>query len=88
MKRSDAVQIDKSKAWCFFNGVAQKNPNIGGISELLHISDSHWFKLAAGIGTTNNSRVKLLAVLKVFKLVVLSRVDSLKVFGDSLLVID
>ena len=57
--------IEKSKSWAYFNGASQGRPSMGGMGDLIFLSDSHSFKFSIGIGRSSNNKVKMMA----FKLV-------------------
>ena len=81
-------QIDKAVPWGYFDGSVAGSPQICGAGGILYISDEHFFTLSARLGLGTNNFAKIFA-LKLFIILALKQgVQSLQIFGDSLLVIN
>ena len=80
--------IDKSKAWCYFDGVASGNPYKGGSGGMLYLSDCIWYKFVVNIGPTTKNMTYLFAIHLNLKLAIQLNINQLQVFKNSLFVID
>lgn len=56
------VQIDKSKAWGFFDGASRGNPALYGAGGLLHIKGDHWLSYKCWLSQASNSWAELQAI--------------------------
>jgi hypothetical protein len=54
--------IDKSQAWCFFDGARQGPPDSSCAGGVLFISDSYSAKFKAGFGMASNNFAEFMAL--------------------------
>jgi len=80
-KRDLEVDIDRSVPWGFFDGAAQNNRCGGGA--ILHLSDSHFFVLSAGLGEGSNNFAELMSLKLLLIFAIEKGCKKLNVFGDS-----
>jgi len=73
--------IDSSHPWAYIDGLAQEM-GCGGVA-ILHLSDSHVFKIQMGLGRAANNFTELI-LAKIIILFALSKnCHQLQLFGDS-----
>jgi ribonuclease HI len=78
--------IDNTSPWGFFDGASQQNLCGGG--GLLYLSHSHYFIMTFGIGPGTNNFAELLSLKLLIVFAIEKGCRTLKVFGDSLNVIN
>jgi ribonuclease HI len=81
-------QIDKSRAWAYFNGASQGNPHVGGAEGLHFLRDGHVLEFKAGLGRGTNNLAEFMALKLLIMLVAEKDVHNIQFFGDSLDVIN
>ena len=69
----------------FFDGVAAKN--IGGSGFVIYLSASHYFSFSMGCGYSTNTRVELLALWAVLKVILMMGLPLQLIYGDSMVII-
>ena len=80
------LDIDRSSPWGFFYGASQNFVCGGGV--ILHLAANHSFELMARLGEGGNNRAELLSLKILLIFVAEKGCKNLKVFGDSLNVIN
>lgn len=87
-KNLNIPEIDKSKAWRYFDGACQGNPGICGVGGIIFTRDNHVvaFKAAVGVGT--NNKAKMFALWLMLKIVVERDITCLWITGDSNLIVE
>eukprot|EP00253_Pinus_taeda_P003007 PITA_03007 len=78
------LNIDKSKPWAFFDGPAQEAGCGGGA--VLHLSDSHCFKLQINLGRGTNNFAELCLAKHIIQFAIQKQCRHLQLFGDSKIV--
>jgi hypothetical protein len=81
------ASIDHSIAWAYFDGASQ-NILCGGGGSLLHLTDSHSFKIKMGLGKGTNNYAELMTLLLLLKTTKEYGLHSIQLFGDSMNVIN
>ena len=81
-------QVDKNVPWYFFDGASQNNGLACGGGLVLFLSDSHFFKLNMGLGFDSNNYAELMALKLLILFAREKGVISLRIFGDSLNVVN
>jgi ribonuclease HI len=87
IRASQPELIDPSVPWDFFDGASQ-NLLCGGGGGVLHISESHSFKIKMGLGKGTNNYVELMALLLLLKFSIEQGIHTIQLFGDSMNVIN
>jgi ribonuclease HI len=85
-RQPQEIEIDSSSPWGFFDGASQQN--ICGGGGLLFLSASHYFIMTFGIGPGTNNFAELLSLKLLIAFAIEKGCLSLKVYGDSLNVIN
>ena len=80
--------IDKYFPWGYFDGSTASDPKICGASDMLYISDGHYFSFKAGLGFGTNNFVELLGLKLLLTLALDKHLSKMHIFGDSQLVIN
>eukprot|EP00253_Pinus_taeda_P002467 PITA_02467 len=78
------LNIDKSKPWAFFDGSAQEAGCGGGV--VLHLTDSHCFKLQINLGRGTNNFAELCSTKYIIQFAIQTQCRHLQLFGDSKIV--
>ena len=78
--------INTSMPWAYFDGSTQE---IGcGGRAILHLSETHSFKIQMGLGRGTNNYVELLAAKYLIRFALNKQCSNLQLFGDSKIVFD
>ena len=80
------LEIDRSSPWGFFDGASQNNLCGGGA--ILYLAENHSFELIFGLGEGRNNRAELLSLKLLLIFAAEKGCNNLKVFVDSLNVIN
>ena len=80
------LEIDRSTPWGFFDGASQNNLCGGG--GILNLDDYQSFELITGLGEGNNNRAELLSLQILLIFAAEKGCSSIRIFGDSLNVIN
>lgn len=78
--------IIKSIPWAYFDGSAQDVGCGGG--EVLHISETHSYKIQMGLGRGTNNYAKLVTAKNLIQCALLKQCTNMQLYGDSKLVIN
>eukprot|EP00253_Pinus_taeda_P029159 PITA_29159 len=78
------LNIDKSKPWAFFDGSAQEAGCGGGA--ILHLNDTHCFKLQINLGRGTNNYAELCTAKHIIHFSIQKHCRHLQLFGDSKIV--
>eukprot|EP00253_Pinus_taeda_P034161 PITA_34161 len=78
------LNIDKSKPWAFFDGSAQEAGCGGGA--ILHLNDTHCFKLRINLGRGTNNYAELCTAKHIIHFAIQKQCRHLQLFGDSKIV--
>ena len=81
-----AINIDRTSPWGFFDGASQ-NKFCGG-GAILYLAENHSFELIAGLLEGSNNYAKLLNLKLLLTYAVEKGCRTIKIFGDSLNVIN
>ena len=80
------LEIDRSSPWGFFDGASQNNLCWGGA--ILYLAENHSFELIFGLGEGSNKCVELLSLKLLLIFAAEKGCSNIKVYGDSLNVIN
>eukprot|EP00253_Pinus_taeda_P030204 PITA_30204 len=81
---SKPLYIDKTKPWAFFDGSAQETGCGGGA--ILHVSDTHCFKLQINLVRGTNNYAELCTAKHIIHYAIQKHCRHLQLFGDSKIV--
>ena len=81
-----ALEIDRTYPWGFFDGASQNNLCEGGA--ILHLGENQSFELITGLGEGSNNWAELLSLKLLLIFAAEKGCRTIKVFGDSLNVIN
>jgi len=76
-------EIDYIKPWAFFDGASQEDGSFCGGEVILHLLDSHLFKLKMGLSQGTNNFAELLTLKLLLFFAGEKDLKSLQVSGDS-----
>jgi ribonuclease HI len=80
--------MDRLRPWEYFDGASQNEGQLCGGGVILHLSDSHHFKIKMGLGPRTNNFVELMALKLLLTFVGEKGISNLQIFGDSMVVIN
>jgi ribonuclease HI len=80
--------INHSRPWAYFDGASQNDGQVCGGGIVLHLSSAHHFNITMGLVQGSNNYAKLMALKLLLIFVGEKGIDSLQVFGDSMVVIN
>jgi len=83
-----AETMDQKKPWAYFDGASQNDGQIYGGGAILYMSESHYYNLTMGLGPVTNSYVELMALKLLLTFTREKGINSLQIFGDSMVVIN
>lgn len=85
-RRIEAEVIDHSLPWAYFDGSAQELGCGGGA--ILHLSDTHSFKIQMGLGRGTNNYAEFLTAKFLIQYALHKHCTHLQLFGDSRLIVN
>lgn len=80
--------IDKSFPWGYFDRAAQGDHIYCGVGVVLYLTEDHFFLLKWGLSLGTNNKAQLLALYMLLIFAHEKGLQSLQIFGDSMLVIN
>jgi ribonuclease HI len=72
----------------YFDGCSKGNPGIAGIGVVLYEDNKQIWTLSSCIGVATNNVAEYSALINGLEYALLQNIDTLKVFGDSMIVIN
>jgi hypothetical protein len=80
--------MDRLRPWEYFDGASQNEGQLCGGGVILHLSNSHHFKIKMGLGPRRNNFAKLMALKLLLTFVGEKWISNLQIFGDLMVVIN
>ena len=80
--------MDKSASLEYFNGASQISPSLCRTEGIRYLSETHFIKPRACLGTGSNNFAEMIALKLIFKIAGEQNVTNLQVMGHSIVVIN
>ena len=80
--------INREIPWDFFDGASQGEPPLEGAGEVINVTANRKIMIKYAMGQATNNRAELSALWATMKVAHSNRIQDIRIFGDSKVVID